>query len=102
MPAPYATTVTFTTATGEHNMTRAQVEAAASRLTPAHGNTALDYSWYALAGTGLHYVGALVKEASNVDVKVGEARTLLHDLGFQIMAFMFTRESVSAPHPCHQ
>lgn len=102
MPAPYADSVTFTIGGNAHEMTRSQVEAAASRLTPAHGATALSYSWYALIGGGIFYVGALVKEATGAELKVEEARVHLHDLGFQIMAFMWIRDAVTASHPCHR
>ncbi|MEV7510895.1 MULTISPECIES: hypothetical protein [unclassified Streptomyces] len=79
---------------------REQIEAAASRLTPVHGSTALHHSWYALVGGGLHYVGVLAA-AAGADVDVRTARLLLHDLGFPVMAYAWTRATVAAPHPDH-
>ncbi|MFJ8016889.1 hypothetical protein [Streptomyces sp. NPDC096339] len=99
--ATYADTLTFTNGDRTHTITRAAVEAAASRLTPAHQTSPRNPVWFALVGGGVHYVCALVKQATDQDVKVDEARLLLHDLGFQILAWMWTRTSVEAAHPCH-
>ncbi|MCY0936914.1 hypothetical protein [Streptomyces sp. H34-S4] len=68
--------------------TLADVEAAASRLVPAH-HTSLDGEWYALVGSGLHYVRPLVAEASKApkDVSVKDARLALHSLGVTLFGW---------------
>ncbi|MYT27552.1 MULTISPECIES: hypothetical protein [unclassified Streptomyces] len=72
-----------------HAVTRAQVEAAASHLPPAHSATfSRNREWYALVGTGLHYVVDLLAEASGTkpsDVKT--ARLALDALGFPVVCW---------------
>ncbi|MFI1304715.1 hypothetical protein [Streptomyces sioyaensis] len=72
-----------------HTITRAQVEAAASRLPPAHSRTfSQNREWYALVGTGLHYVLDLITEATGTkpsDVKT--ARLALDALGFPVVCW---------------
>lgn len=80
---------------------RDDIKAAATGLTAASSDTTMEFSWYALVGQELHYVVALVSKAAGVDVDVRTARLLLHDLGFPVMAYAWTRNTVAAAHPDH-
>ncbi|UQA91888.1 hypothetical protein [Streptomyces halobius] len=82
-------TAEFVSGGTRHTVTRAQVEAAASRLTAAHSAAFSQHrEWYALVGSGLHYVLDLIAEATGIkpsDVKT--ARLALDALGFPIVCW---------------
>lgn len=80
---------------------RDEIRAAATRLTPASSSRTMEFSWYALVGEELYYVAALASEAVAAEVDVKTARLLLHDPGFPVMAYAWTRDTVAAAHPDH-
>ncbi|MEV7616186.1 hypothetical protein [Streptomyces sp. NPDC089799] len=67
-----------------HTLHRRDIEAAASRLEPAHSSRALEAKWYALVGGGLHYVRPLIAAVTNETPKVDDARQALAALGFSV------------------
>ncbi|MFJ9848130.1 hypothetical protein [Streptomyces sp. NPDC101150] len=95
-------TAEFVSGGTRHNVTRLQVEAAAARLAPAHSATfSRNREWYALVGTGLHYVLDLITEATGIkpsDVKT--ARLALDALGFPVVCWAWG-ELLSAGHSGH-
>ncbi len=82
-------TIEFVSGGARHTITRAQVEAAASRLPPAHSTTfSQNRTWYALVGTGLHYVLDLIAEATGTrPSEVKTARLALDTLGFPVVCW---------------
>ncbi|MFD8979583.1 hypothetical protein [Streptomyces sp. NPDC059564] len=91
----------FTFGGDTHHVSREEIEAAAERLVPAHSATPLPYSWYALVGGGLFYVGALIKQVTGVEPSVKTARVVLHSLGFPVMAYAWNEEFIQAGHPAN-
>ncbi|AJC54779.1 hypothetical protein [Streptomyces sp. 769] len=86
-----------------HTVTRAQVEAAASRLPPAHSATfSKNRAWYALVGTGLHYVTDLVAEATGTKPSdVETARLALDALDFPVVCWAWG-DLLTTGHPGHR
>ncbi|MEU8781865.1 hypothetical protein [Streptomyces sp. NPDC048637] len=95
-------TAEFVSGGTRHIITRAQVEAAASRLTAAHSATfSQNREWYALVGTGLHYVLDLIAEATGINPSdVRTARLALDALGFPIVCWAWG-DLLKAGHSSH-
>ncbi|MFJ3174827.1 hypothetical protein ACIPJK_29095 [Streptomyces roseus] len=84
-------------------VTLAQVQRAAAELVPVHSSTfSKNQAWFALVGGGLHYVVALLKEATGHQPSTAEtARLALHDLGFPVLALAYG-SLLADGHPAHR
>ncbi len=73
------------------------------RLPPAHNATfSQSRAWYALVGTGLHYVADLLAEATGTQPSgVETARLALDALGFPIVCWAWG-DLLTAGHPGHR
>ncbi|MFF0425425.1 hypothetical protein [Streptomyces sp. NPDC004520] len=82
---------------------RARVQAAASRMIPAHSETfSRHHVWFALVGTGLHYVVDLLDEAVGARPSTAEtARLALTGLGFPVLALGYG-DLLTKGHPAHR
>ncbi|MEO3973931.1 hypothetical protein [Streptomyces sp. CAU 1734] len=95
-------TARFVSLGEQHDIRRDQVEAAASRLVPAHsGAFGPNREWYALVGTGLYYVRDLVSEATgHAPSDVRTARMALAGLGFPVLCWAWG-DLLENGHPMH-
>ncbi|MFJ3880791.1 hypothetical protein ACIPW5_25455 [Streptomyces sp. NPDC090077] len=92
--------VTYAVRGGRQEVTREQVEIAAARSIPAHGTTLGQPVWYALAGSGLHWVVTLLEDATGKrPATATTARLALAELGFPVMCWAWNRDFLERGHP---
>ncbi|WCD84245.1 hypothetical protein KPP03845_100566 [Streptomyces xanthophaeus] len=95
---PEKTTLTFSGK--RYEVTREQVEAAATRLPPVHSTAGLAGVWYALVGTGLHHVVDLVGGVTKDQPPVRAARLALDALGLPVLCWAGP-DLLDKGHPRH-
>ncbi|WP_374772275.1 hypothetical protein OG756_03230 [Streptomyces sp. NBC_01310] len=96
-------TPTFLSGGTRHEVTREQVQQAAFRLVSAHSETfSKNQAWFALVGTGLHYVVDLIDAATGHRPSSAEtARLAMAALGFPVLCLAYG-SLLTDGHPAHR